>query len=504
MKLNDRNAVSEKLLTKRINRKSVPPFPVLHFGVGAFHRAHQAWAMQNMNGQGFEDWGITGVCVLPSDKPFVEMLREQDGLYFVQSFSPDGNRNATLVNTIKEILHVEDDYTTIINRIASPETKVISFTITEGGYNIDYNNHVFIWETPTVQQDLGRKGTPKTVFRILAEGLKKRMETGGGDIVLMSCDNIQHNSDILKFALMEFLKRFDTTIISWIAQHVSFVKTMVDRITPAASQVQKDDFSKASGFEDNCLVVCEDFFQWVMQQDPRLAGLPYEQMGVTLVEDVEPYEKMKLRLLNGGHSLIGLLGYAMGYDRIHTSIRDELISTVYQRYCLEEVIPTLDTIENVRYIDYVQKLVDRFSNPMINDSTLRIISGSTDKLPKFVVPVILDSLERNHAQVKWGVLILAAWYYYLDAEFKKNQMQDVSDLNRLLLLKRFQQPGFNAKVFISQIPVLSDLNGHNVVQKLFVRYVEKLSLTDHSAKRDFIQQLVAEETNGSSSHLLKF
>lgn len=472
-------------------KKSEAPFPILHFGVGGFHRSHQAWALQQLinNRPEFEQWGITGVGLLPQDAAFTKAFRNQDCLYFLQCFAPEGQQSNQLITAIKEMLHVAEDYETILARMAAPETQIISFTITEGGYNVDFASNSFMWHTPAVQADLQGGGLPKTVFRVLAEGLKKRMTENAQPVVLMSCDNVQHNGDILQLALLEFLKRFDPSLIDWVKQQVSFVKSMVDRITPATTQKQKDDFAKITGIADDCLVVCEDYFQWIVEKHPRLSNLPLQEMGVTLVQQVEPYEKMKLRLLNGGHSLTGLLGYALGYDRIHTAIKDDAINAVFRSYCFKEVMPTLDTIDAVSYPDYVQQLVRRFGNPMINDSTTRIISGSTDKLPKFVLPIICDQLQRKIPHIQFGVLILAAWYHYLNAEFKKDQMEQVQDLNRDLLLTLFKDPAWSADQFIDRLPMLHSIKPEPLVRHLFIKYVHDLQQQD---MRILINQLLQE------------
>ncbi|UAY56947.1 mannitol dehydrogenase family protein [Arachidicoccus terrestris] len=493
MILNYESALSADLLSLPQKQSKSVVMPIVHFGVGGFHRAHQAWALQNLKNnfrEKYADWGICGLCILPGDLPFVEALRVQDCLYFVQSFAADGSRHDVLVSAIKELLHPIKDYAAILDKIASDDTKVISFTITEGGYNVDYDKHIFIWETPSIQSDLKRADTPQTIFRILAEGLRQRMEAGAQGIALMSCDNVQHNGDILRFALLEFLKKFDRDLIIWVEEHVSFVKTMVDRITPVASTQQKNEFAASYGLEDRCLVVCEDFFQWVIQDDPRLKGLPYEAMGATLVEDVAPYEKMKLRLLNGGHSLTGLLGELLGYDRIHTAIADPLIKAVYIHYCQEEVMDTLDEIQEVHYMEYINELVRRFSNPMINDSTARIISGSTDKLPKFVLPVISDQLAAKSRKIKWGMLIIAAWYYYLATAFKRDEMAMVVDQNKETLLELFRTDGFDAGIFWDNGPGLEAVRSSDAAQSLFVAYVQGISNSDIQLRRLFIHQLL--------------
>lgn len=476
MQLNYKNVRLQDPMSASLE-KGKPPFPILHFGVGGFHRAHQAWALQHLldsRWQEFKHWGITGVGLLPQDRAFTKAFREQDCLYFLQCFAPEGLRNTQLVSAIKEMLHVSEDYEAILTRIAAPQTRIISFTITEGGYNVDYTRNTFIWDNPAVQEDLLRMDVPKTVFRVLAEGLKKRRDEEGGAIVLMSCDNVQHNGDILRLALLQFLKEFDPSLIDWVERQVTFAKTMVDRITPATTRAQKDQFAATSGFSDHCLVVCEDYFQWIIEDAPGLSDLPLRDMGAAIVEEVAPYEKMKLRLLNGGHSLTGLLGYALDYDRIHTAIKDDSINAIFQRYCSGEVIPTLDPLAAVHYPDYVQELVSRFGNPMINDSTARIISGSTDKIPKFVLPVISDQLKRPAPQIQFGVLILAAWYYYLETAFRKNQMETVQDQNRELLLTLFKESAGDAGAFINRLPMLHALQQEPMVHRLFLNYIQVL------------------------------
>jgi mannitol 2-dehydrogenase len=492
MQLNYQNTTVQGFLPSSMLKKGGPPYPILHFGVGGFHRSHQAWALQrliNNRSQEYGKWGITGVGILPQDLSFAKKFRRQDCLYFLQRFTPEGRQHTELISAIREMLHVSEDYETILARIAAPQTRIISFTITEGGYNVDYANNQFIWDTPAVQSDLLREGLPQTIFRVLAEGLRKRMMENDSPVVLMSCDNVQHNGNILRLALLEFLKQFDPAILEWAQQRVIFVNTMVDRITPATTQQQRDDFAKITGIHDDCLVVCEEFFQWIVEMHPALSEIPLQDMGATLVKEVAPYEKMKLRLLNGGHSLTGLLGYALGYDRIHTAIKDGAINAVFNRYCSDEVIPTLDTITGMNYAEYVQQLIWRFGNPMINDSTARIILGSTDKIPKFVLPVITGQLERKNPQIRFAVLILAAWYYYLESEFKKNEMEAVQDLNRELLLSFFKEPAWSAGQFLDRLPMLHSIRQSPLVRDLFQKYIHDWQSRDF---RFLINQLLQE------------
>ncbi|HTN37489.1 MAG TPA: mannitol dehydrogenase family protein [Arachidicoccus sp.] len=465
---------------------------ILHFGVGSFHRAHQAWALQNaLNNKltSQDNWAITGVCIMPQDIGFIEQFRRQDCLYFVQTSSPEGKKNTQLVASIKQILHAKEDHQSIITHIVSSDTKIITLTITEGGYNVDFAGNTFLWDNAAIQKDLKREGQPKTIFRFLADGLRKRKEENGAKIVLLSCDNIQKNGDVLKFALLEFLKKYDPNLIPWVVENVAFIKSMVDRITPAATADQKDIFAELNEVQDNCLVICEDYFQWVVQYHPQLTGIPLEEMGATIVEDVEPYEKMKLRLLNGGHSLVGLLGYCLGYDRIHTAVKDKHIDILYDRYARNEVIATLDPIEGIDYEVYLKNLKSRFSNPVINDPVDRIISGSTDKIPKFILPVMENQLSGDSGQIKIGTLVLCAWFYYLNAEFNKNKMQDVVDLQKEQLLSIFQNEEQAQTRFIDWFSLLCVLAKNGNFRSLYEAYMEVIN---SSSIKSLVEQIVNE------------
>ena len=495
MKLDYATAMKAGLIKSPLGNKK--QWPVLHFGVGGFHRAHQAWALQKLRDrqpEGYGDLGICGVSILPGDIPFVEKFHSQDCLYFVQTFTTEGTMEECLVSAVRALLHPAFHYQDILDRIADAGTRVISFTITEGGYNVDYNKKEFIWSTPEVQQDIKKEGPARTVFGILSEGLRRRRDLGNGAVALMSCDNVQNNGEVLRFALLEFLKKYDPDLIEWVEGHVRFIKTMVDRITPVTAESQKKAFEAAHGFKDDCLVVCEDFFQWVIEDDPSLLAIPYEAMGATLVKDVAPYEKMKLRLLNGGHSLTGLLGELLGYDRIHTAIGDPLIREVYKRYCQQEVMDTLEEIKGVDYERYRLDLERRFANPLINDSTARIISGSTDKLPKFVFPVIEAQLGSVSGHLKWGVLILASWYCYLQSAFVKDQMASVEDLNKASLLALMQSGGVEPANFWDRLGILESIRKGRALGGLFVYYVSHLVDAELEERRAFIQELLDKES----------
>lgn len=450
---------------------------ILHIGIGGFHRSHQAYAIQRLissNPQEYSKWAITGVCLMPSDITLVDNLRAQDHLYSIKMSSPTGVEDVQVVNAITSILHAKNDTDEIIERIADKQTKVISFTITEGGYNIDYENNCFLIGNPSMQSDLMDRDHPKTVFGFLAKGLLLRKLNNNGSVTLMSCDNIQENGHILKLALMSFVKAYDASLLPWIEENVRFPNSMVDRITPVTSTKDKTDFEEKYEIRDNCLVVCEDYFQWVLEDNKHTDFPPLEQVGVEIVNDVRPYEAMKLSILNGGHTLVGLLGDAFGYNRIHDAVIDESISSIYDIYIQEEVIPTLGIIDSVSYLDYYMKVKLRFSNAMINDSTARIISGSSDKIPKFVLPILQVQLKKDDPKKDVALLIIAAWWVYLEKEFNKNRMADVQDHMVSQWIPLFEKALGDWNWFIHYSPLFGTLSENSEILNTYRSYMEDI------------------------------
>jgi mannitol 2-dehydrogenase len=450
---------------------------MLHFGVGGFHRSHQAYAIQQLiesKPDEFSKWAITGVCLMPGDIQMVENLRAQDNLYSLKLSSPSGAEEVQVINAINSILHAKNDAKEIIERIADKQTKVISFTITEGGYNVDYESARFLIENPAIQSDLLNQDHPTTVFGFLAKGLALRRLNNNGSVTLMSCDNIQENGHILKLALMSFVEVYDAALLPWIEEHVLFPNSMVDRITPVTSAKDKADFEEKYGVKDNCLVVCEDYFQWVLEDNKHADFPPLEKVGVEIVSDVRPYEAMKLSILNGGHTLVGLLGDAFGYNRIHSAVVDESISSIYDIYIQEEVIPTLEAIPGVSFHDYYKKIKVRFSNAMINDSTDRIISGSSDKIPKFVLPILQEQLKKDNPKKDIALLIIVAWWLYLEKEFNKNRMADVQDQMVSQWLPLFEKAAGNWSWFIHYQPIFGTLADNPELLTTCQNYVEAI------------------------------
>lgn len=445
-----------------MNRQVYSSAAILHLGVGNFHRSHQAYAVQRLresDPKAYAHWGIVGVCFMPSDLPLVEKLTQQQASYHLKMGSPDGAEDLYRVGALQAVLHAAraEDVTEILQRIADPDTKVISLTITEGGYNIDFDQMMFDFANPAVERDLKNREQPQTVFGFLAKGLLARMQKQAGGITLLSCDNILKNGQVLKLALESFLERYDVGLLDWVRAHVLYPNSMVDRITPAATSKDMAEVEKRFGVHDPCLVVAESFFQWVVEADRESFLYPLHRVGVQFVADVDPFEEMKLFILNGGHTLTGLLGDALGHDLISNAVVDPRIETVYDRYVQTEVIPVLNAIEGVSFPDYYTVIKTRFANTLIKDTTARIISGSSDKIPKFILPVIERQAMKPGGDFAVASLIVAAWWHYLDRAYKRNRMADVQDRLRDVWMDLFLDEKTSAISFINYTPVFGDV-----------------------------------------------
>ena len=290
---------------------------IVHIGVGGFHRAHQAYYLNQLfNKKDASNWGIVGVGLMDRDRKMYELLNKQEGLYTLVIQHPDGKVNSEIIGSIKKMYLATDTPTEVIDLLASGSTKIISLTITEGGYNFDANTGDFILDTPDIKHDLENPETPKTVFGYLAASFLKRYKAGAKGVTVMSCDNVQHNGDMAKKGVIAFAKAQNPELASWIEENVSFPNAMVDRITPVTSDETRNYVSDQLGYTDKVPVNCEPFTQWVIEEN-FMNGRPLlEEVGAQFVPDVTPYEHMKLRLLNAGHSVIGITGAVHGFETI--------------------------------------------------------------------------------------------------------------------------------------------------------------------------------------------
>lgn len=448
---------------------------IVHIGVGGFHRAHQAYALAKLikkDSAQYTKWRITGVGLMPQDKDLIANLKNQDHLYTLRMVNAANEEKLMLIDSIKEFLHLDTDLELILNKISNSKSKVISLTITEGGYNYDFEKDSFKIDNVDIVHDLTHKSQPKTVFGLLALGLKSRKSTSNSPIVLLSCDNIIGNGEVLEKSLLSFLKAYDIDLYDWVKAKVSFPNCMVDRITPVPQKEDVQDLQERFGVVDNCLVVSEDYFQWVIEKgDYQQDFPPLELVGVEFVDKVLHYEHMKLGILNGGHTLVGLLGDALGYTTIHDSVTDPLIDSIYNQYILEEVVPVLVPLAGTDYGQYFELVKKRFSNAMINDSTDRIISFTSDKFPKFILPIIQKQLTQDEIQVEYTGIIVAAWWCYLHKHKIQNNMATVVDSLKNEWIKIFEDEDKSIDLFVAFEPVFGEIAKNRLFKDSYLRAI---------------------------------
>ncbi|WP_297691175.1 mannitol dehydrogenase family protein [uncultured Eudoraea sp.] len=421
MELNQKNLdnLSNRISCPEYDRKSLAT-GIVHIGVGGFHRSHQAYYIHRLlQKNDAHNWAICGVGLREGDRNMYNVLIEQDGLYTLVTQHPNGNIENEIIGSITEFLLAVDDPQAVIDKLASETTEIISLTITEGGYNFNPSTGAFDFENPEIQHELRNPNEPKTVYGYLTVALKKRRANGLPPFTIMSCDNIQHNGNVARKMVLAFAKKQDPQLASWIEKEVSFPNSMVDRITPVTAKEIMDYLKNEYDFQDKWPVVCEPFIQWVVEDNFSNVRPQLENVGVQFVPDVTPYEKMKIRLLNAGHSVLGITGAIYGHPTIDACMRDEVFAKFMRVFMDKEVTPILGSIEGIDIEEYKDNLAIRFGNPNIKDSVSRICSESSAKLPKFLVPTLMENLEQD-GSIKFATFILAAWCYYSDKRIDKD------------------------------------------------------------------------------------
>lgn len=401
---------------------------IVHIGVGGFHRSHQAYYTNALLQQwGASDWGICGVGLREADRNIGEVLKRQDYLYALIVKHADGKVETTVIGAIIDFMLSVDDPQAVINKMASKDIKIVSLTITEGGYNFNPANGEFDFENPDIKHDLINPENPKTVFGYLTAALRKRSNAGLPAFTIQSCDNIQHNGDMTRKMLMAFAERQEPKLAEWIKNEVCFPNAMVDRITPVTSKADIEYLDTELGLKDDWPVTCEPFCQWVIEDNFSNHRPSWEKVGVQFVPDVIPYEKMKIRLLNAGHSVLGLLGSIHGYDTIDHCVSDPLFATYLRNFMDIEATPILDAVQGIDLDTYKDSLIERFGNPNIKDKLARICLDSSAKLPKFLIATINENLIRG-GSIKYATLVIAVWCYYSDKRVNRHNMPlDITD-----------------------------------------------------------------------------
>jgi len=387
---------------------------IVHFGVGNFHRAHQAVYLDSLFNLGFDhDWALIGAGVRANDTDMRRKLLGQDYLTTVVEQEADQS-SARVTASMLDFLPV-GDLAAISETLADPKIRIVSLTVTEGGYYIDPASQRFDADHPDIVADSANPEAPKTVFGLILLGLQLRRERGVMPFTVMSCDNIPGNGHVAQNAVAGLAELINPELAKWVREVVAFPNGMVDRITPATSQRERDALEQQFGIVDAWPVFCEAFKQWVLE-DNFPAGRPaLEKVGVQFVPDVAPYEHMKIRILNGGHATIAYPAGLLDIHFVHEAMEHPLVRKFLEKVEREEIIPVVPPVPDTDLGDYYKLIEQRFSNPKIGDTIQRLCLDGSNRQPKFILPSAADRLAAGQS-VTGLALVSALWARYCYGE----------------------------------------------------------------------------------------
>jgi mannitol 2-dehydrogenase len=430
---------------------------IVHFGVGGFHRAHEAMYVDRLMNDGEAlDWAICGVGVMPADRRMQEVMDAQDGLYTLIVKAPDGTMEASIIGSIREYLFAPDDPEAVIEKMADEQTRIVSLTVTEGGYNFNAVTGEFVADNPDVQHDLQPGVAPKTTFGLITESLARRRDRGLAPFTVMSCDNIQGNGHAARRSFVAFATLRDPDLGKYVEQTVEFPNSMVDRITPVTTDEDREEVRKRFGVDDRWPVVCEPFTQWALEDSFSQGRPPFEDAGVQVVADVEPYELMKLRLLNASHQALCYFGYLAGYRLVHEVAQDPLFADFLLAYMDREATPTLEPVPGIDLDEYKHQLIERFSNAQVKDTVARLCAESSDRIPKWLLPVIRHNLETG-GEILRSTAVVASWARYAEGVDEQGRPIEVVDQLRDVLMAAARRQRDDPLAFIRNRDVFGGL-----------------------------------------------
>lgn len=459
---------------------------IVHFGVGNFHRAHQAVYLDDLLNMGLGlDWAIVGAGVLPGEKAGRDRLAGQDFLTTVVE-QDSGHMEARVTGAMMDFIE-PGDTAAIISKLADPAIRIVSLTITEGGYFIDPASGKFDPENPAIRADAESIAAPKTVFGLILAGLMKRRDAGTVPFTVMSCDNIPGNGHVTEDAVAGLAELFDAELARWVRESVAFPNGMVDRITPATTDRERKILEDEFGVTDAWPVFCEPFRQWVLE-DKFTAGRPaLEKAGVTFVDDVAPWELMKIRILNGGHAAIAYPAALMDIHFVHEAMEEPLIRGFLAKLEREEIIPVVPPVPGTDLDDYFVLIEQRFANPKIGDTIARLCLDGSNRQPKFILPSAADRLKAGRS-VTGLSLVSALWCRYCEGTSDSGRIIPPNDASAARLKEKALAARDNPKAFLEMTDIFGDTGASPVFAEAFA---SNLSLVREKGARGALQTYLA-------------
>jgi mannitol 2-dehydrogenase len=446
---------------------------ILHIGIGNFHRAHQAVYLDDLFNAGRDrDWALIGAGIRSGDRAMRQALEPQDWLTTVVELEPGAN-HARVTGAMVDFVPIGEDGRAIIQALDDPALRIVSLTITEGGYCIDPGTGAFNPEHPDIAHDAAHLQAPRSVFGAILSALERRRDRGLAPFTIMSCDNIPHNGNVAREAVAGLADLIDPSLAAYVREQVAFPNSMVDRITPATTDRERTALVERFGVQDNWPVFCEPFRQWVLE-DHFPSGRPaLEEVGVTFTPHVAAFELMKLRILNGGHAAIAYPAGLLGIHFVHEAMEDPLLRGFLDKLEMEEIIPCVPPVPGVDLQEYYRLIACRFSNPDVGDTIPRLAQDGSNRQPKFILPSTRDRLKAG-GDVAGLALVSALWCRYCAGLNDQGRPFALDDPNASRLTPAASAARENASAFLNLTDIFGDLSENPVFRSRFEAALSRL------------------------------
>ena len=465
------DALDPRISRPAYDRSSLTP-GIVHVGLGNFHRAHQAVYLDDLFAKGLDhDWAICGAGVRAPDGKMRDALAAQDYLSTVIELDPSGPR-PRIIGAMVDFCPVDPENGPLIDRMADPATRIVSLTVTEGGYYVDATTGTFDPSHPDILADGAAPERPKTVFGAIVAALKARRTAGLPPFTVMSCDNIPGNGEVTRDAVAGTARLSDPDFALWIETNVAFPNSMVDRITPATGEGERA-LARDFDLDDPVPVTCEPFRQWVLEDNFPQGRPRLEEVGVTFTAHVHDYERMKIRILNGGHAIIAYAGALLGCEFADDAMAHPLVSAYLRKVETEEILPHVAPVPEFAPPAYLELIEGRFANPAVKDTIRRLCLDGSNRQPKFIVPSIADGL-RKGTPIEGLALESALWCRYCAGSFEDGTEIAPNDPNWESLTALAAQARETPSVWLTQRAVYGEVQGDARFEESFSKWLHLL------------------------------
>ncbi|MEI4484753.1 mannitol dehydrogenase family protein [Frigidibacter sp. MR17.14] len=445
---------------------------IIHVGCGNFHRAHMAVYLDDLFATGAgHDWAILGAGVREGDARMRAVLQGQDYLSSVIELAPEA-KTARVIGAMTGFVPVEPGNAGLIAAMSDPAIRIVSLTVTEGGYYIDPKTGTFSPVHPDIRKDAANPAAPDTVFGAITAALKARRAEGVPAFTVMCCDNVPHNGHVTRDAVVGLAQLSDPELAAWIAAEVAFPNSMVDRITPATGPKERD-LAASFGLQDAAPVTCEPFRQWVMEDNFPTGRPALEDVGVTFTPHVDKFETMKIRILNGGHAIIAYPAGLRDIHFVHEAMADPQVRAFLDKIETDEILPIVPPVPGTDLNDYKALIIDRFSNPEVADTVRRLCLDGSNRQPKFIIPSIRDCLAAGRDAT--GLILLSAlWCRYCYGTSESGAVIEPNDPSWDALVARSTAAKDDPAQWLAMREVYGDLGENPAVAARFAELLRAI------------------------------